>query len=55
MNYLFILLPVCISEFLFRMLLVTNNKSNHGFNPLRINFLEITRYLEIGLLAGLVV
>ena len=55
MNYLFIPLPICISEFILRMLLVTNNKSNHGFNPWGINCLEITRYLEIGLLAGLVV
>ena len=48
MNYLFIPLPICISEFIFRMLVVTNNRSNHDFNDLGIKFSDITRYLEVG-------
>lgn len=49
-------LPIYISEFIFRMLVVTNNRSNHGFNDLGIKFSDINKISRSRrLLAGLVV
>lgn len=56
MNSLFITLPIYISEFIFRMLVVTNNRSNHGFNDLGIKFSDINKISRSRrLIAGLVV
>lgn len=46
MNCLFIFLPIFISRFIFRMLLVIYNRSYHGFNKLEIQFSDIKRSLE---------